>query len=177
MKFSFNMFRVALCAGMLLGCAALGGAQDLNPATILHPPPDSWPTYHGDYSGRRHSALTQINQQNVGELGLAWAFQTNQPAQLKCSPLLVNGILYISVPNNVWAVDARSGQRLWHYTYAPASKVFTIGSRGVAMYKDKLYFLGADDHLICLNAKDGTVKWDVGVADSSKGYWTTMSPL
>lgn len=177
MKFSFNLFRLAACAAMALGCSGFVAAQGLDPATILHPPADSWPTYHGDYSGRRHSALTQINQQNVGDLGLAWAFQTNQGAQLKCSPLLVNGILYITVPNNVWAIDARSGHRLWHYTYQPAGKVFTIGSRGVAMYKDQLYFLGADDRLICLNAKDGTVKWTVVVADATKGYWTTMSPL
>lgn len=163
---------------MLLACSGAVGAQEaqgLDPATILHPPADSWPTYHGDYSGRRHSSLTQITPQNVSNLGLAWAFQTNQGAQLKCSPLLVNGVLYITVPSNVWAIDARSGHQLWHYTYP--KKGFTIGDRGVAMYKDWLYFMTPDAHLICLNAKDGTVKWDVVAADSKQGYWTTMSPL
>ena len=176
MKFFFNTFRLAVCAGMLLGCSGSIPAQELDPATLLHPAADSWPTYHGDYSGKRHSRLTQITPQNVGQLGLAWAFQTNQGAQLKCSPLLVNGVLYITVPNNVWAIDARSGHQLWHYTY-PEKKGFTIGDRGVAMYKDWLYFMTPDAHLICLNAKDGTVKWSVVAADSTKGYWTTMSPL
>src|ERR1035438_10468680 len=82
-------------------------AQNLEPAQILNPSPDSWPLYHGDYSGKRHSHLTQIAPRNVGSLGLAWAFQTNQPATIKSSPLLVDGVLYFTVPNNIWAVDAR----------------------------------------------------------------------
>jgi alcohol dehydrogenase (cytochrome c) len=151
-------------------------AQGVTPDLLLKPPADSWPGYHGDYSGRRHSNLTQINERNVANLGLAWAFQTGQNGQLKCSPLLVDGVLYISVPDNVWAVDARSGHQLWRYTY-PANKGFHIGSRGVSMYKDWLYFMTPDAHLICLNSKDGTVRWNIAVADSQKGYWTTMSPL
>jgi alcohol dehydrogenase (cytochrome c) len=151
-------------------------AQGLDPAILLHPSSDSWPGYHGDYSGRRHSSLIQITPQNVDKLGLAWEFQTGQSAALKCSPLLVNGVLYFTVPNNVWAVDARSGHQLWHYTY-PANKGFHIGQRGVAMYKDWLYFTTPDAHLVSLNAKDGSVRWNVVVADSTQGYWTTMSPL
>jgi alcohol dehydrogenase (cytochrome c) len=143
---------------------------------LLHPPSDSWPAYHGDYSGRRHTSLTQITPQNVGDLALSWLFQTGQTTQLKCSPLLVDGVLYITVPDNVWAVDARSGHEIWHYAY-PANKGFHIGSRGVAMYGQWLYFMTPDAHLICLNSHDGKVRWDVVVADSKKGYWTTMSPL
>ena len=158
----------------LVSCAA--AAQGVNPAILLHPPADSWPAYHGDYSGQRHSRLTQINPQNVGQLGLAWAFQSGQQQQIKASPLLVDGVLYITVTDNVWAVDARSGHQLWHYAYPP-NKGFHIGSRGVSMYKDWLYFMTPDAHLICLNASDGTVRWNVVVADSGKGYWTTMSPL
>src|SRR5450432_4316094 len=94
-------------------------SQGLDPATIANPPADSWPSYHGDYSGRRHSPLTQITPQNVGSLALAWAFQTNQDATIKSSPLLVDGVLYFTVPDNVWAVDARSGHMLWRYTYPP----------------------------------------------------------
>lgn len=157
--------------GVTAGVTA-GVTQDL----LLHPSRDSWPAYHGDYSGRRHSSLTQITPQNVGDLALSWLFQTGQSSGLKCSPLLVDGILYITVPDNVWAVDARSGHEIWHYAY-PANKGFHIGSRGVAMYEDWLYFMTPDAHLICLNSKDGKVRWDVVVADSKKGYWTTMSPL
>jgi alcohol dehydrogenase (cytochrome c) len=151
-------------------------AQGVDPSMLLNPPASSWPGYHGDYSGRRHSALAQITPDNVGRMGLAWAFQTGQAGQLKCSPLLVDGVLYLTVPNNVWAVDARSGHQIWHYTYPP-NKGFHIGSRGVSMYKDWLFFMTPDAHLISLNANDGTVRWDIVVADSAKGYWTTMSPL
>jgi alcohol dehydrogenase (cytochrome c) len=161
---------------LTFNAAALLSAQGVDPSMLLNPPADSWPAYHGDYSGRRHSALTQITPQNVANLGLAWAFQTGQVQQIKSSPLLVDGVLYLTVTDNVWAVDARSGHQLWHYTYPP-NKGFHIGSRGVSMYKDWLYFMTPDSHLICLNASDGTVRWNVVVADAQKGYWTTMSPL
>jgi alcohol dehydrogenase (cytochrome c) len=151
-------------------------AQGTTPEILLKPPKDSWPAYHGDYSGRRHSALTQINPQNVASLTLAWAFQTGATTQIKASPLLVDGVIYFSTPDNVYAVDARSGHQLWHYAY-PANKGFHIGSRGVSMYGEWLYFMSPDSHLVCLNAKDGTVRWNVAVADAARGYWTTMSPL
>jgi len=150
--------------------------QNLNESQLLHPTTDIWPTHNGDYSGRRHSILTQINPTNVKDLALAWAFQTNQTATIKSSPLLVDGILYLTVPDNVWAVDARSGHMLWRYTYPP-NKGDHIGQRGVAMYKGYIYFLGPDAHLLKLDAKDGKVIWNVVVADSAKGYWTTMAPL
>jgi alcohol dehydrogenase (cytochrome c) len=151
-------------------------AQQLTQEMLLKPPANTWPGYHGDYSGRRHSSLTQITPGNVDKLSLAWAFQTNQNNTLKCTPLLVDGVLYITAPDHVWAVDARSGHLLWHYTY-PANKGFHIGHRGVSMYGNWLYYLTPDAHLICLNAKDGTVRWNVVIADATKGYWSTMSPL
>jgi alcohol dehydrogenase (cytochrome c) len=163
----------------LLSCAAISTgllAQGVTSSDLLHPPDDSWPGYHGDYSGRRHSSLTQINPANVNQLALAWAFQTGQEADLKSSPLVVNGIIYVSVPDHVWAVDARSGHPLWHYKYPP-NKGLHIGHRGVGMYGDWLYFTTPDAHLISLNAKDGTVRWNVKVADVDKGYWTSMAPL
>ena len=156
--------------------ASIAFAQGTTPEMLLKPPKDSWPAYHGDYSGKRHSALTQITPQNVGGMTLAWAFQTGANAQIKASPLLVDGVVYFSTPDNVYAMDARSGHQIWHYTY-PANKGFHIGSRGVSMYGEWLYFMTPDSHLICLNAKDGTVRWNVPVADAGRGYWTTMSPL
>lgn len=155
---------------------ALLFVQGVDPSMLLNPPRDAWPGYHGDYSGRRHSALMQITPQNVGNLSLAWAYQTGQVQQIKSSPILVDGVLYLTVTDNVYAVDARSGHQLWHYTYPP-NKGFHIGSRGVSMYKDWLYFMTPDSHLICLNASDGSIRWNIVVADAQKGYWTTMSPL
>ncbi len=161
---------------MLPVLAAPMHAQNLTPDAILHPTPDSWPSYHGDYSGRRHSKLTQITPKNVNELGLSWAFQTGQTASIKASPLLVDGIIYFTVPDNIWAVDARSGHMLWHYN-KPTEDGDHIGQRGVAMYKGWLYFLTPNGHLLSLDAKNGHVRWDVQVSDVSKGYWTTMCPL
>ena len=165
-----KLLPVALC------CCAATLAQPVDSALLLNPPRDTWPTYHGDYSGRRHSALTQITAENVGQLTLAWAFQTAQAATIKASPLVSGGVMYITVPDNVWAIDVRSGQQIWHYTYPP-NKGLHIGHRGVGMYKDWLFFLTPDAHLISLNANDGKVRWNVQVAEQTKGYWTTMAPL
>ena len=173
---SLKFIALALGAWVVLGNPLITHAQGVSNQTLLHPPVDSWPSYHGDYSGRRHSPLAQITPQNVKNLSLAWAFQTDQSASIKSSPLLIDGILYFTVPENLWAVDARSGHQIWHFNH-PAKKGDHIGQRGVAMYKDYLFFLSPDAHLISLNAKDGSARWDVAVADVSKGYWTTMAPL
>src|SRR5206468_9009802 len=92
-------------------------AQALDPISPSNRPADTWPTYHGDYSGQRHSRLAQITPANVGQLALAWAFQTGQPQQIKSTPILVNGLLYVTTPDNLWALDARSARQVWHYTY------------------------------------------------------------
>jgi alcohol dehydrogenase (cytochrome c) len=160
----------------LLATGATAWAQGVDHSMLLKPPADSWPLYHGTYDGQRHSKLERITPQNVRGLSMAWAFQTNQKADIKSSPLLVDGVLYFTVPDNVWAVDAHSGHQLWHYTYPPNPGLH-IGSRGVGMYKNWLYFLVPDGHLISLNANDGTVRWKVQVADVAKGYWTSMAPL
>jgi alcohol dehydrogenase (cytochrome c) len=159
---------------LLAGTSAL--AQGVDHSMLLKPPANSWPSYHGTYDGQRHSKLEQITPQNVRSLSLAWAFQTNQKADIKASPLLVDGVIYFSVPDNVWAIDALSGHQLWHYTYPPNPGLH-IGNRGLGIYKDWLYFLAPDGHLVSLNANDGSLRWKVQVADAAKGYWTSMAPL
>src|ERR1700704_396842 len=100
---------VALAVAVMLSAVFCGRvfAQGLEANALLKPTPDSWPIYHGDYSGQRHSHLTQITPANVGDLTLAWAFQTGQATQIKSSPIVANGILYVSIPDHLWAVDAR----------------------------------------------------------------------
>jgi len=155
------VFGFALAAGAI--AAAQSGA-------------DGWTTYHGDYTGQRHSSLTQITPANVHQVALAWAFATGQPAQIKATPILANGVVYITSPDHVWAIDARSGHQIWHYGY-PANEGFHIGHRGVAIDKDTVFFTTPDAHLVALNANDGKVKWNVVVADAKKGYWSTNAPL
>ena len=171
-----NTFFLVLTAAFALASPALTLAQGVNHQTLLHPPADSWPGYHGDYSGRRHSSLHQITPQNVRNLSLAWLFQTDRPVPIKSSPLLIDGVLYFTIPDNVWAVDARSGHQIWHYS-SPTSQGEHIGQRGVGAYKELLFLLSPDAHLIALNRNDGSVRWQVQVADVSKGYWTSMAPL
>ena len=167
--FSAALLLIFLFSGQLF-------SQGLDPATIANPSADSWPTYHGDYSGRRHSKLSQITPENVGSLSLAWVFQTNHAGGISASPLLVNGVLYFTMVDNVWAVDARTGHQIWHYTYPP-NQGLHIGHRGVAAYKEWIYFTTPDDHVICLDARNGKVRWDVAIGDVNKGYWMSMSPL
>jgi acido-empty-quinoprotein group A len=163
---------------LLLAALALSvpsyAADGLDPEVILHPPPDSWPTYNGDYSGRRYSSISQINQSNVATLTLAWMAPMHSTA-VKATPLLVDGILYLTTPDNVWAMDARTGRMIWRYHRD--SEGDKIGHRGVGMYKDRLYFTTADCHLIALNAKDGKLLWDIEMADPKLGYFATMAPL
>jgi alcohol dehydrogenase (cytochrome c) len=178
MKFHIGLFRQAWLAALaftLCFCpTARLRAQGLDSAALLKPPTDTWPTYNGDYSGRRYSPLAQINGSNVQMLSVAWAFRV-RAGVIKSTPLVVNGILYFTTPDNVWAVDARYGRQIWHYQRA--SEGDHIGQRGVAMYKDWLYFETPDAHLVSLNAKDGTLRWNVELADGKLGYFATMAPL
>ncbi len=161
---------------LIAALAAVARAQGVDPSMMLKPPADSWLTFHGDYSGRRHSSLSQITPENVATLKQVWRFQTAPNSQIKASPILVNGVLYLTAPDHIWAIDARTGKQLWHYQNPPNS-AFHIGHRGAAVYKDTVYLTTPDCHLIALNAKDGTVKWNVVIADSAKGYWSTNAPL
>ena len=162
--------------GIGIGFSVAAVAQGVDPKELLHPPPDSWLTYHGDYSGRRHSGLTEITPENVGQLKQVWRFQTGQNPSIKATPILANGILYVTTPDNLWAIDARTAKEIWHYTH-PRNNAFHIGHRGAAIYKDTVYLTTPDCHLIALNAKDGKIKWDILIADSSKGYWSSNAPL
>jgi len=152
----------------------IAAAQGLDAAALLKPATDTWPTYNGDYSGARYSTLDQIHAKNINSLTLAWAFRTHGQV-LKSTPLEVNGILYLTAPDNVWAVDARFGREIWHYQRQ--SEGDHIGHRGLGMYKNWLYFTTPDAHLVCLDAKDGKVRWDVELADAKLGYFSTMAPL
>jgi alcohol dehydrogenase (cytochrome c) len=156
--------------------AAKNTSRGLDPATLLNPPVDSWPTYHGDYTGQRHSSLTQITPENVNQLTVAWAWESGQGGAIKATPILVNGVLYVTAPDNIWAVDARTGRTLWRHVH-PANQAFHIGHRGAAVYKDTVYLTTPDTHLVALDARDGSVKWDVEFADAKKGYWSTNAPL
>ncbi len=158
-------------------------AQILNPMKLVQPPTDTWPTYNGDYSGKRYSPLSQINSTNIESLALNWMYRVPVAAQrgvgapqIKSTPLEVNGILYFTIPDHVFAIDARTGKALWHYAWEDKGG-HLIGNRGVGMYGNWLYFLAPDGWFISLNAKDGKERWRKKVADEKLQYFTTMAPL
>ena len=149
-------------------------AQSVDPKALLSPPADSWLTYHGEYNGQRHSKLSQITPENVGQLKQSWRYQTSQG--LKASPIVSGGVIYITAPDNLWAIEARTGKELWHHQHTK-NNAFHIGHRGAAISKDTVYLTTPDCHLIALSTKNGEVKWDILIADSGKGYWSTNAPL
>jgi len=159
---------------VLLAATACAHAQSPQPKSFPSPVSDSWPTFNGDYSGRRYSALTQINKDNVKSLQLTWAFQTHAP-KLKSTPLEVGGILYFTVPDITWAVDAKTGQKIWEFRRP--SEGDHLGQRGVAYYNGRVYFGTPDAHIICLDARNGNKLWDVEIADVKFGYYISGAPL
>src|SRR3978361_679787 len=134
MNFLHSVRAFAL-ATVAVSCVS-ASAQGVTDAILKHPPRDSWPGYHGDYTGQRHSPLTEITPANVSQMTMKWAFQTGINGGIKATPTLVDGVLYFTMPDHVWAVDARTGHQIWHYA-APTNKAFHIGQRGVSMLKDK----------------------------------------
>ena len=150
----------------------------LDPAKMLQKPIDTWPTYNGDYTGQRFSQLKQINSGNVHGLSLAWVtrFGSGPGITIKSTPLLVNGVLYFTSPNNVWAADAHNGRELWHYQY-PANTGSTIGNRGVGMYGNWLFFESPDSNLVSLDAKTGKERWKVQMTDPKLDYTSTVAPI
>lgn len=166
---------IRICAILLIAGLCRAADPSLDPAALIKPPADSWPTYNGDYSGRRFSSLKQITTANVGDLSLAWVLRVRS-ADIKSTPLLVNGVLYFSVPDNVWAADARTGRMIWHYKYESKGGDH-IGNRGVGMWGNWLYFETPDGYLVSLDARDGKQRWKVELADVRLGYFATMAPL
>ena len=132
-----------LTAHLLLG-------QLLTPGKLLQAPTDSWPTYNGDYSGKRFSTLQQIHSGNIGRLAPSWMFRVSNVGalrgvgapEIKSTPLMVKGVLYFTIPDHVYAVDARTGLEIWHYDWQDRGG-HLIGNRGVGHVRRLAVFHGA----------------------------------
>jgi alcohol dehydrogenase (cytochrome c) len=163
--------------------AALFGQGKLDPAKLMQPPTDSWPTYNGDYSGRRYSTLSKITTSNVASLSLAWVYRVNAGggggfggARISATPVQINGVLYFTIPDHVWAVDARTGREIWHHVWQSKGGIH-IGNRGVGVYGSGLYFETPDCNLVCLDLKDGKERWRKPICDLDQFYFGSMAPL
>ena len=202
-----------LCAAALLVSPILLAAQSaappaaggVDPASLRRPLAESWPSYSGDYTGRRFSALTQVNRRTVQTLTLAWVSRvatgpgpigrppagaprvvvgghgTEQaavlgPATVKGSILQVDGVLYVTAPDHVWAVDARDGRELWRYFWRTRGGTH-IGNRGAAIWRNFLFFETPDNYLVSIDARNGKERWSVEIADFEEQYFSTPAPI
>jgi len=150
-------------------------AAQVTPEAIARSPNTDWLTYHGDYSARRHSSLNQITPANVKSLVAAWVFHVPDAKKLEATPLVHDGLMYISNTNEMYALDARNGRKVWHYRASSARG--TRVNRGSAILGDKVYFVTSDCHLIALNRSTGNLVFDVEYASFDAGYTTSVAPL
>ncbi|HKB10191.1 MAG TPA: acido-empty-quinoprotein group A, partial [Vicinamibacterales bacterium] len=179
---------------------------------LLKPLGEEWTSYSGDYSGRRFSTLTQINQSNVKNLSLAWVHKVSgAPAvtgsvgrrgggggsaavdtiiggegsgdvvvadalSIKGSILEVNGVLYVTAPDHVWAIDPHDGHELWHYFWKTKGGTH-IGNRGAGMWNNYLFVETPDNYLISLDARTGKERWHKEIASFAQQYFSTAAPV
>jgi alcohol dehydrogenase (cytochrome c) len=164
------------------GGGAISAAINVSPEDLrVAPPGANWPSYNGDYSGRRFSALSQINSANVAQLRAQWAFHGKASSDLEVTPVAVDGILFISAANDVYAVDARDGRTLWHYARPVSEGLIDDASqhhsRGVAVWHSRVFILTDNAHLLCLDARSGHLRWDAAYTSGNKNYGATSAPL
>ena len=168
----------------------------VDPATLTKPLADEWATFAGDYTSRRYSTLKQINTTNVKNLTLAWMTTVSTGPRggvpptiiggvgtreftggtIKGAVLQVGGILYVTAPDNVWALDALDGREIWHYFWKTRGATH-IGNRGAAIWYDSLLFETPDNYLVSLDAKTGKERWFVEIADFDEQYFSTPAPI
>jgi alcohol dehydrogenase (cytochrome c) len=151
-------------------------------ARVARPVAGEWPTYHGQLSGNRHSALDQVNVSNVSRLAPIWTFPIpgGQNA-LQVTPVVSGGLMYVTAVNAVWALDARTGRQVWHYN-RPRTKGL-VGdpaagiNRGVAILGDRIFLQTDHAHVIALHRLTGQMLWDAEMADYRQHYGATGAPL
>jgi alcohol dehydrogenase (cytochrome c) len=143
--------------------------------------PQNWLTYSGGYSGWRFSPLQEITAGNVSSLAVAWIFQTGAVGKFETTPLVIDGIMYVTAQNNLaFALDARTGRPLWRYQRRLPEKVSVCCGQvnhGFAASEGKVFMATLDAHLVALDAKTGNVIWDVEAEDYRHGYAFTVAPL
>jgi alcohol dehydrogenase (cytochrome c) len=141
-----------------------------------------WPSFHGQFSGNRHTALTQIDKSNVGRLGVRWVYAVPNAARLQGTPQVYQGVMYVTNTNSVYALDAGSGAELWRFSRPATQGV--VGNarspgnnRSVTVAGDRVFLQTDSAHLIALNRFTGAVLWDTEMADYRQNYNATGSLL
>jgi alcohol dehydrogenase (cytochrome c) len=162
--------------------APISAAIDVLPEHLLaQPPAANWPSYNGDYTGRRYSSLNQINVNNVDQLRTQWVFHANNSNRLEVTPVVVSGLMLITAANHALALDARTGRTVWHYERPDTEGLIDDASRhlnrGVGVWHSRVYMMTDNAHLLCLDVRSGHLLWDVAYATGNKNYGATSAPL
>jgi alcohol dehydrogenase (cytochrome c) len=140
-----------------------------------------WLTYSGDYTNQRHSPLTQITPENVHRLTSQWVFQTDTLGKFEATPLVVDGVIYVTGPLDTgWALDARTGRQIWRYRRElPSGLIACCGlvNRGFGVLGDRLFKTTLDAHVVAIGVKSGAIVWDAVMENYRNGYSGTAAPL
>ena len=177
------MTRHALIALLLVSLLPTGAAAQVSFERLMRADaePQNWLTYSGTYSSNRHSRLDQITPANVDDLELRWVFQAQSLEPFQATPLVVDGVMYLTqAPNDVVALDAKLGRVFWTYEYTPsrASRPCCGAvNRGLAILDNTLFLATIDANLIALDATTGGPLWMTDVGDPAAGYAMTLAPL
>jgi len=155
---------------------------DVQPSELLSAPVSAnWLSYNGDYTGRRYSALREINTSNVAQLRAEWVFHAPNSDRLEVTPVVSGGIMFLTSANDAYALDAQTGQTLWHYSRPITEGLIDDASqhhnRGVGIWHSRIYMETDNAHLLCLDARSGHLLWDVPYTDGDPNYGATSAPL
>ena len=142
---------------------------------LLKADPKNWVHYSGQYHAQRHSLLKQVHTGNAKDLVPKWIFGVPAARRLQTVPIVVDGVMYLSQPNEVYALDARTGRQIWDYHRQPALQ--RGPNRGVAVYGNKVYMGTPDGALVALDSRNGSLVWEARMADAKDGYWSPAAPL
>ena len=143
---------------------------------------DNWLSYHGDYSGQRFTRLNQIKPSNVGNLKTQWVFHVRDVSDMEVTPVVSGGVMFVSAANDAYALDARTGRTIWHYSRPITEGLIDDASshhnRGVGLWHSRVFMETDNAHLLCLDARSGHLLWDVAYApQDNKNYGATSAPL
>jgi alcohol dehydrogenase (cytochrome c) len=173
---------------LVLGLSARARADALStnlnfpPSLLLVTPvAQNWPSYNGDYTGRRFSTLAQITPANVHNLRAQWVFHSTNSNAMEVTPVVFSGVMYVTSGNDAFALDARTGRILWRHARPLSSGLIDDASahhnRGVAIWHTRVYMETDNAHLLCLDARSGNLLWDIEYADTRLNYGATSVPL
>src|SRR2546423_4652536 len=142
--------------------ATISTAIDVHPSDLLAQPVSAnWISYNGDYSGRRFSNLAEITPENVDRLRAQWIFHIRDTTGLEVTPVVVNGIMFVTSANDAFALDARTGRAVWHHQRPASSGLLGDAAshhdRGVAVWRTFLYLRSGQAQLLCLDARFRTL--------------------